>query len=57
MTNLVEIAVDDQEPSPCKYGNIVIGHACYCDHPEAYRKCPQWRNDEPYEDCEYFEER
>jgi len=64
MTNLVE-AIEDTEPSPCKYGNIVPGHACYCHHPvkgtdwklKAYRKCPQWRNAEPYEECEYYEER
>lgn len=55
MTNLVE--KDDQEPAPCKYGNIVDKHACYCHHPEAYRKCPQWRNNEPWEECEYYEER
>jgi hypothetical protein len=56
MNSLVEVS-EDTKPSPCKYGNIVPGHACYCNHPEAYRKCPQWRNDEPYEECEYYEER
>ena len=61
MINLVEMIVDDDEtmPAPCKYGNIVIGHACYCHHesPNAPRKCPIWRNggDWNVENCELFE--
>lgn len=41
--NLVELIADEQHPSPCIYGNIVDGHACYCHHPEGLRKCPIWR--------------
>jgi hypothetical protein len=49
MFNLVEFAASDDEQSqaPCKWGNIVEGHACYChaDHwKEGPRKCPIWRN-------------
>lgn len=36
----------EQSASPCKYGNIVEDHACYC-HNEADgmpRKCPIWRS-------------
>ena len=44
MMNIVELIADEQHPSPCRYGNIVDGHACYCHHPNAYRKCPIWRN-------------
>ena len=57
MANLVEFIADDdeQEQSPCLYGNIVKGHACYCHNGKSpYRKCPQWRNDEPYEECEFY---
>jgi hypothetical protein len=48
MFNLVEVVADgdEQETAPCKYGNIVVGHACYChrdDWPEGPRKCPVWR--------------
>ncbi len=53
--NLVEMMSDEKSQAPCKYGLIVEGHACYCHHPDGYRKCPQWRNDEPYEECELFE--
>jgi hypothetical protein len=44
--NLVEMIADDQHDAPCKHGNIVDGHACYCHHesPQAPRKCPIWRN-------------
>lgn len=45
--NLVEMIADpeEQSQSPCKYGNIVSGHACYCHHTseDAPRKCPIWR--------------
>jgi len=49
MFNLVELCADDdeQEASPCKFGNIVSGHACYC-HKDNWedgpRKCPIWRS-------------
>jgi hypothetical protein len=45
MDNLVELTADDdeQKQSPCKHGNIVIGHACYCHHPDSVRKCPIWK--------------
>ena len=54
--NLVELFADEEEqkPSPCKYGNIVTGHACYCHHPKAYRKCPQWRMQSPYKECKFY---
>mgnify|MGYP001545960295 CR=1 FL=1 len=41
--NLVELLVDEQRGAPCKHGNIVEGHACYCHHPDSVRKCPIWR--------------
>jgi hypothetical protein len=49
MLNLVELMADEDEclPAPCKWGNIVDGHACYChkdDWKEGPRKCPIWRN-------------
>ena len=25
--------------NPCKFGDQCEGHACYCNHPNAYRKC------------------
>jgi len=57
MINLVELCAEDegQELSPCQHGNIVVGHACYCHHANGPRKCPQWRNAEPYEGCRMFE--
>lgn len=44
--NLVELIADESEmkPSPCAYGNIVGGHACYCHHNQGPRKCPIWSN-------------
>lgn len=42
--NLVELAADEQHPSPCRFGNIVDGHACYCHHEQGPRKCPVWRS-------------
>ena len=42
--NLVELIDDNQHDAPCKHGNIVDGHACYCHHPQGLRKCPIWRN-------------
>jgi hypothetical protein len=51
MFNIVELAAaaceDEQKVAPCKWGNIVVGHACYChkdDWAEKPRKCPIWRN-------------
>ena len=41
--NLVEMIADKQHQSPCKFGNIVNGHACYCHHPDGLRKCSVWR--------------
>src|SRR5687767_12730138 len=47
--NLVEMVADEseQQQAPCKWGNIVVGHACYC-HNDAWedgpRKCPIYRN-------------
>ena len=47
MINLVELVADEDEheQSPCKFGNIVKGHACYCHHSaeDAPWKCPIWR--------------
>jgi hypothetical protein len=46
MFNLVELCADEQYQSPCKYGNIVARHACYChnDDPDTPRKCNIWRS-------------
>lgn len=46
--NIVEMiaGADEQTDSPCKHGNIVESHACYC-HNDAEgmpRKCPIWRS-------------
>ena len=58
--NLVEMVSDpdDMEPAPCAWGNIVIGHSCYCHNEESpYRKCPHWRSGErDYENCDYYKE-
>ena len=36
---------DDIYESPCLYGEIVAGHACYCSNTDAnISKCPIWRN-------------
>jgi len=48
MINIVELITDQDEQSlaPCKFGNIVEGHACYChadDWEQGPRKCPIWR--------------
>ena len=46
MFNIVELVGDEQSQSPCKWGNIVEGHACYCHNDEwkeGPRKCPIWR--------------
>ena len=58
--NLVELVTDDmQEPAPCRYGNIVVGHACYCHNSDenAPRKCPIWRNGGRWskDNCDFFE--
>jgi hypothetical protein len=46
--NLAELVAgeNEHEQSPCKFGNIIIGHACYChnESDETPRKCPIWRN-------------
>lgn len=45
MWNLVEMIDDDPESGfnqPCRYGNLVAGHAVYCHNtewPDAPRKC------------------
>ena len=59
MTNLVELMADDdeQEPSPCSHGNVVIGHACYCHHPDGPRKCMlYWGGVEEIKTCEMFQQ-
>jgi len=46
MFNLVEMCADEQKPAPCKWGNVVVGHACYCHNDEwtdGPRKCPIYR--------------
>lgn len=53
MFNLVEL-FEESEPSGCKFGNLVPGHAIYCHHPEGPRKCSQFRWGEPLEECELF---
>lgn len=69
LMNLLEVISDEQRASPCKHGNIVCVHACYCDYslPDAPRKCPiyrkygehdlaRWRKDETWQNgCPYFE--
>lgn len=44
MLNIVELIGEAQHPSPCRFGNIVDDHACYCHHEQGPRKCPVWRN-------------
>ena len=47
MFNVVEMIAEEHEHSPCRYGNIVPDHACYChkdDWKEGPRKCPIWRS-------------
>lgn len=55
--NLVEL-FEEPEPAPCKWGNIVEGHACYCHHRLGPRKCHVWRNGLEWkrENCELYEE-
>lgn len=56
--NFVELLADEnqKEPSPCEYGQIVIGHACYCHHINGPRKCPIWRHKQEWNiiNCELF---
>ena len=47
--------LEEGTQAPCKHGNIIESHACYCHHDDGPRKCPKWKWDEPYEDCELFE--
>lgn len=44
--NVVELIMDaEHQQAPCKFGNIVMDHHCYCHHPsQAPRKCPVWRD-------------
>jgi len=47
MFNIVELIAEEQQEAPCKHGNIVVGHACYChldEWEEGPRKCPIYRN-------------
>lgn len=50
---------DNSIPSPCKYGEIIPGHACYCYHEDenAPRKCPIWKWDDEWNvsNCNLFE--
>jgi len=60
MINLVEMLNDvDFTPAPCKHGNIVEEHACYCHSEDASapRKCPIWRCGDEWkkENCDLFE--
>ena len=44
--------------NPCKFGDQCEGHACYCNHPHAYRKCHcSWYYGEKELDskCEFYE--
>ena len=53
--NLVELIAEEQESCECKWGNVVLGHACYCHNDKSpYRKCPQWSIKEPYSECGYY---
>jgi hypothetical protein len=67
--NIVEMISDEQHDAPCRHGNIVDGHACYCHSTgrDAPRKCPiwsrygehdleRWRKDKTWENgCPFFE--
>jgi hypothetical protein len=54
--NLVEMISDEQEPSPCIWGNVVVGHACYCHHDDGPRKCRlYWGGVEEMKTCDMFE--
>lgn len=47
MLNLLELYAENDTQAPCKHGNIVEDHACYCHDDkwkEGPRKCPVWRN-------------
>ena len=63
MENLVEVFAnaEDMRPAPCRHGNIVEGHACYCHHMDGPYKCPLWfRYTEAVEywnknECRFFE--
>jgi len=62
MLNLVEMVSgeEEQEEAPCKFGNIITDHACYCHNPKSgYGKCPIWRNGEEWnkENCPVFSKR
>ena len=61
MINLVEMICDDDEsgPSPCRHGNLVYGHACYCHHTaeDAPRKCPIWKYALPWERGEWDDDK
>ena len=58
MFNIVELIAEEQEPCDCLYGNVVVGHACYCHSDKSpYRKCPQWRFGKPYQECKYYKKR
>ena len=44
--------------NPCKFGDQCEGHACYCNHPKAYRKClcSWYYGDEKLDKkCEFYE--
>ena len=44
--------------NPCSFGDQCEGHACYCNNPKAYRKCPcSWYLGEKDADkeCEFYE--
>lgn len=51
---------DELISAPCIYGEIVVGHACYCHHTsdDAPRKCPiyKWGEDWNVKNCKLFEE-
>jgi len=46
MLNLVELIGLSRQGAPCRHGNIVDDHACYCHSTAAAapRKCPIWRH-------------
>ena len=57
--NLVEWMAeeDEQESSPCAFGNVVKGHACYCHHDDGPRKCHlYWEGVDKMRACKMFKD-
>lgn len=47
---------EEMEQSPCRWGNVVVGHACYCHHQDGPRKCRlYWGGEAEMTTCPMFE--